>query len=257
MADDASAPRVSTEHKRQRWANLPVFAFAQFSDGQESGLNALFPAITKALGLDSGALGTLSGISKVVRIVFGTLWAIVGDKYGRKKVLVFVTGVWGLWIAAAGLAKTYSQLLILYALGAIGAVAAEPIQNGMLAGMFEDRERGRLARSVHGTAPPGRVRGCAGLRPGKPTLGDAGVQSEGLGRVWHTHDRPAAGVGLVHRQAGRRRVRENVEDRGLRPIEPRPRGDPCLRLALSSIPSKGKRSIRRPSNGQSVSIGGS
>jgi len=79
------------------------------------------------------------------------MWSIVADRVGRKLILVLMTGVWGLWTAAAGLAQDYTQLFILYAIGAIGTVAAEPITNGILVDMYEDDERGKaygLLRSV-------------------------------------------------------------------------------------------------------------
>jgi MFS family permease len=76
-------------------------------------------------------------------MLFGTMWAILGDKFGRKKVLVLMTGFWGLWTAAAGLAQNFTQLLILYSIGVIGTVAAEPIQNGLMVDMFDEDERGK------------------------------------------------------------------------------------------------------------------
>ncbi len=54
-----------------------------------------------------------------------------------------MTGVWGLWTIAAGLAQNFTQLLILYTIGAIGTVAAEPIQNGLMVDMFDEDERGK------------------------------------------------------------------------------------------------------------------
>jgi MFS family permease len=145
-------PQLSEDYKKTRPGAMLAFAFGQVSDSMEGGLiNTLFPVIMKALSLDVGALGTLSSISKWARMLFGSAWAVVGDKYGRKNVLVWMTGIWGLWTAAAGLAQNYTQLLILYAIGSIGTVAAEPIQNGLMVDMFEDEERGKaygLLRSI-------------------------------------------------------------------------------------------------------------
>ncbi|MCU0502740.1 MAG: MFS transporter, partial [Anaerolineae bacterium] len=103
----------------------------------------LFPVIAQALALEVGALGMLSSMSKWARMIFGTLWAIAGDKYGRKKIMFWMTGIWGLWTAAAGLAQNFTQLLVLYTIGAIGTVAAEPIQNGLMVDMFDEDERGK------------------------------------------------------------------------------------------------------------------
>ncbi len=135
---------LTPEYKKTRPGAMFAFAVGTMSDSMEGGLiNTLFPVIQKALGLDIGALGTLSSISKWARMLFGTLWAIAGDKYGRKKILVWMTGLWGIWTAAAGFAQNFTQLLILYTIGVIGTVAAEPIQNGLMVDMFDEEERGK------------------------------------------------------------------------------------------------------------------
>jgi len=140
----APASLLTPEYKKTRPGAMFAFAIGTMSDSMEGGLiNTLFPVISKALGLDIGALGTLSSISKWARMLFGTMWAILGDKFGRKRILVLMTGLWGLWTAAAGLAQNYTQLLILYTIGVIGTVAAEPIQNGLMVDMFDEEERGK------------------------------------------------------------------------------------------------------------------
>lgn len=146
MAEEVQAQTslLTPEYKKTRPGAMFAFAVGTMSDSMEGGLiNTLFPVISKALGLDIGALGTLSSISKWARMLFGTLWAIAGDKFGRKKILVWMTGAWGLWTAAAGFAQNFTQLLILYSIGVIGTVAAEPIQNGLMVDMFDEEERGK------------------------------------------------------------------------------------------------------------------
>jgi len=141
---EAPPSLLTPEYKKTRPGAMFAFAIGTMSDSMEGGLiNTLFPVIAQALGLGVGALGTLSSMSKWARMIFGTLWAIAGDKYGRKKIMFWMTGVWGLWTAAAGLAQNFNQLLILYTIGAIGTVAAEPIQNGLMVDMYEEDERGK------------------------------------------------------------------------------------------------------------------
>ncbi len=141
----AAPPSLLTpEYKKTRPGAMFAFAIGTMSDSMEGGLiNTLFPVIQQALGLELGALGVLSSLSKWARMLFGTMWAILGDKYGRKKVMVLMTGIWGLWTAAAGLAQNFTQLLILYGIGVIGTVAAEPIQNGLMVDMYDEDERGK------------------------------------------------------------------------------------------------------------------
>jgi MFS family permease len=100
------------------------------------------------------------------------MWAIAGDRYGRKRIMVWMTGVWGLWTAAAGFAQNYTQLLILYAIGVVGTVAAEPIQNGLMVDMFDEDERGK----AYGTL---RTIGVAGGLILTPLIGQLANVQEG------------------------------------------------------------------------------
>jgi MFS family permease len=128
-------------------------AFAFVVDNTEGGLiNTLFPVIRAALALDLGALGLLTSISRFARMLFGPLWAMLADRYGRKRILVIVTGVWGIWTALAGLSQNFTQLLILYSIGVIGTVASEPIANGLLADLFEETERGKAYGAIRSIA---------------------------------------------------------------------------------------------------------
>jgi len=149
MSETAVPKSVQKEKPKGRWGGLFAMAFSFIIDGTEGGLiNSLFPVIRDALGMNLSALGIFSSISKFARMLFGPIWAIVADKYGRKKILVFVTGVWGIWTALAGLAQNYTQLLILYSIGVIGTVASEPIANGIIVDLFDSEERGKAYGSL-------------------------------------------------------------------------------------------------------------
>ncbi len=135
---------LTPEYKKTRPGAMFAFAIGTMSDSMEGGLvNTLFPVIMAALKLQIGDLGIISSLSKWARMLFGTMWAILGDRFGRKKVMVLMTGFWGAWTAAAGLAQNFTQLLVLYGIGVIGTVAAEPIQNGLMVDMFDEDERGK------------------------------------------------------------------------------------------------------------------
>lgn len=147
--DAADAVTEAPLKKKGRGKAVGAMAFATTIDNSEGGLvNTFFPMIRSAMGLDLGALGILASLSRFSRMIFGPFWAMAADKFGRKKVLFIVTGVWGLFTVAAGLAQNFTQLLILYGIGVIGTVASEPIINGMLSDMFEDKDRGRAFGTV-------------------------------------------------------------------------------------------------------------
>ena len=157
-ADISSSMKVQSEKPKGRWRNLISMAFAFVVDNTEGGLiNSLFPVIRDAFGLTLTSLGLFTSINRFSRMIFGTFWAMVADKYGRKKILVFITGIWGIWTALAGLAQSYPQLIILYSLGVIGTVASEPIANAMLSEMFASNERGKAFGSIRAISTLGSV----------------------------------------------------------------------------------------------------
>jgi len=127
-------------------------------DTADGGLvNALFPAIRQALGLNLESLGIFTAISRFARMVFGPLWALAGDRFNRKTLMFIVTGVWGIWTVLAGFAQNEAQLMILYAIGAIGVVAAEPLSASITADLFPAEERGKAFGALRGIGGIGFV----------------------------------------------------------------------------------------------------
>jgi MFS family permease len=178
----------------------------QAVENSEGGLiNSLFPVVRADLGLTLGALGILTSIGKFARMIFGPIWAMLGDRFGRKLILV-VTALWGVWTMAAGLAQNYEQLMVLYALGVLGTVAGEPISNGLVSDLFKPDERGKVygsLRSIGGflgiviTPLLGQLAGVPdnqGWRYGMFIMGGIGVLG-GLLTWWLVEDpRKAGGI---------------------------------------------------------------
>lgn len=143
---------------RRRWRSLFALSFGNMIDTADGGLvNALFPAIRQALQLNLESLGLFTAIGRVSRMVFGPLWALAGDRWDRKFLMFLVTGVWGIWTVLAGFAQNETQLLILYAIGAIGVVAAEPLSASITADLFPPDERGKAFGALRGIGGIGFV----------------------------------------------------------------------------------------------------
>ena len=78
---------------------------SQSIDNTEGGVSrTFFPQITVAFGVGDAALGLLNAIGFFARMLFGPVWAIAADRFGRKRILLLVTGAWGLWTIATGFA---------------------------------------------------------------------------------------------------------------------------------------------------------
>ena len=151
MAEQVVAPGVAPSQSatKNRWLTVTVLSTLQLIENSEGGLiNSLFPVIRADLGLTLTSLGILTSIGKFARMIFGPIWAILGDRFGRKLILV-LTALWGVWMVAAGFAQNFNQLVLLYGIGVLGTVAAEPISNGLVSDIFKPNERGK----VYGTMP--------------------------------------------------------------------------------------------------------
>ncbi|MCU1642537.1 MAG: transporter [Nocardia sp.] len=147
--------------KAKGWRQLALLSGLLSMDSSEAAVvSTLFPALRSALGLPLSALGVLVAVSKVIWMICGPIWVLVAQRIGRKKVLVVFCGVWGLWSCAAGLAQNFAQLLVLYAIAAVGYAAGGPLVNGILADLFDESRRGRAAGWLYGgTALIGAVLG--------------------------------------------------------------------------------------------------
>jgi len=137
-----------------RWKSSFALSFASMMDNNEgtSFITALFPIIRVQLGMTLGALGWMAALPKIISVFFGPFWAGVSRKYNRKKVLIFVTGIWGLWAFVIGFAQTLTQLFVLVIILLIGAVASMPIMQELLMDLFGDDERGKAVSIVYGLA---------------------------------------------------------------------------------------------------------
>ena len=117
---NAARQSVAITAPKSRWLTVSVLSVLQMVENSEGGLiNSLFPVIRADLGLTLGALGVLTSVGKFARMIFGPLWAMLGDRFGRKLILV-VAALWGIRMMAAGLAQNFAQLLVLYAIGILG-----------------------------------------------------------------------------------------------------------------------------------------
>lgn len=136
-----------------RTAATITLGISQSIDNSEGGVSkTFFPQIMTAFNVGTSELGVLNALASAARMAFGPIWAIAADRFGRKKVLFIVTGLWGLWTIATGFADSWNQLLTLFAIALIGTVAGEPILNGLLGSMYKASERGRAFGLVRSTS---------------------------------------------------------------------------------------------------------
>ena len=103
----------------------------------------MFPVIAKALSLNVGHLGTRTSFKRILGAIFTPVWGMLADRYSRKAVLVWGTGVWGLWTLLTGFVQNYQQILILAVISGIGLVALQSTPSSLTSDLFKEEERGK------------------------------------------------------------------------------------------------------------------
>ncbi len=122
---------------------------SQSIDNSEGGVSkTFFPQIMAAFGLGNTELGLLNALGNAARMIFGPVWAMLADKFGRKLILFVVTGLWGFWTIGAAFTQSWTMLLLIYGISLVGTVASEPILNGLLGSLYKRSERGKAFGTV-------------------------------------------------------------------------------------------------------------
>ncbi len=142
----ATAVDTKVAKPKRRWLSVIALSAAAFADWCENdALSLLWPRMSQSLGLSLGRLGIVLGVSCFVNTVTTPLWGYAADHFSRKKMLIWVTGVWGLWTAVLGLSQNLFQLVVLRIVSALGLGALWPITFSLIGDLFTKEERGRAA----------------------------------------------------------------------------------------------------------------
>jgi MFS family permease len=196
------APEGQAVPEVGRWRTLLALAFGYFIDqGEGQAMSVLFPTLQDLWGLSYTNLGTIGTIRNVLQAVTAPLWGIAADRFSRKKVIVFGTGLWGLWTLACGLTQSFGQLLAVRAISGIGLGCLMPATFSLMSDTFPPKQRGRALGMLEGMGVFGIVIGTLGLgmlatpdlwRWGFVLLGAFSVLSGLL--VWLLVDEPVRGA---------------------------------------------------------------
>ena len=112
---------VQTQSEKSRWRNMIALSFGYFVDqGEAQAMSVLFPTLRAMWGLSFADLGLVGTIRNILQSISAPFWGFIADKYPRKNVIVFGTGVWGIWTLMVGFSQNFSQLLWIRAISGIG-----------------------------------------------------------------------------------------------------------------------------------------
>ena len=106
--------RGKPEEKKGRWRTMFALAFGYFIDqGEGQALSVLFPTLQAIWGLSYTQLGLIGTIRNILQSITAPLWGYAADRFPRKSVILFGTGLWGIWTLLCGFTQSFGQLLVL------------------------------------------------------------------------------------------------------------------------------------------------
>ena len=144
MESKSNAWMTSGEGHPRRWAILAVLVVSLLVVVLDNTvLNIALPTIQADLGATQSEL--VWAIDSYI-LVFASLlftWGILGDKYGRKKVLIIGLSLFGLASAACAFAATPGMLIAFRALMGVGGAAVLPTTLAIITVVFPPHERGK------------------------------------------------------------------------------------------------------------------
>ncbi len=150
--------------KKRRGPTLFALGFGFFIDrGEEQTMSVLSPILEDLWLLSKSQLGLITTVRTVMQTVSAPFWGYAADKYSRKRIIIFGTGVWGLWTLICGLLTNFGQLLVIRAIAGLGLGCLMPAAFSLLADHYEPNQRGRALGFIGFTGLMGVVISVAAL----------------------------------------------------------------------------------------------
>ncbi|MBI9043671.1 MAG: MFS transporter [Anaerolineaceae bacterium] len=147
-----------------RWRTMIALAFGYFIDqGEAQAMSVLFPTLQSIWGLSYSQLGWIGTIRNILQSISAPFWGFISDKYSRKKVIIFGTGIWGIWTLAVGFSQNFGQLLAIRAISGIGLGCLMPATFSLMSDSFPPEQRGRALGILESIGVLGIVVGTLGL----------------------------------------------------------------------------------------------
>jgi MFS family permease len=158
-------PNVSSpSHDQRRGRTLFALGFGFFVDrGEEQTMAALSPILEDIWSLSKSQLGLITTVRTITQTISAPFWGYAADRYSRKSIIVFGTGVWGLWTLVCGLLTNFGQLLFIRAIAGLGLGCLMPATFSLLADHFKPHQRGRALGFIGFTGLIGVVISVAAL----------------------------------------------------------------------------------------------
>ncbi|WP_298010634.1 MFS transporter, partial [Anaerolinea sp.] len=131
--------------------------------GEGQSMGVLSPIIQSIWGISFQQIGIMETLRSIAQTVSAPFWGYVSDKFSRKKVLIFGTGVWGIWTVLVGLVPNFYSMLIIRAISGLGLGCLMPATFSLLGDHYPQNQRGRALGVIGLVGLMGTVLGVLAL----------------------------------------------------------------------------------------------
>lgn len=131
--------------------------------GESQSMGVLSPIIQSIWGITFQQIGIMETLRSIAQTVSAPFWGYVSDKFSRKKVLIFGTGVWGIWTVLVGLVPDFYSMLLIRAISGLGLGCLMPATFSLLGDHYPQNQRGRALGVIGLVGLMGTVLGVLAL----------------------------------------------------------------------------------------------
>ncbi len=136
-------------------------AIVAFLDGFDTqAIGPAIPAIAAQLGLRPDAMGSVLGASQVGFLIGAFLFGALGDRFGRKRMLLLTTGLFAVGTMATALSGSLEALLISRIVTGLGLGGASPNFISLVGEFVSEERRARAVTMLWAAVPLGGMVGA-------------------------------------------------------------------------------------------------
>jgi predicted MFS family arabinose efflux permease len=130
---------------KSKWQTLVALSLGYFVDqGEAQAMSIFSPVIRQLWGLSIMNLSLITFARSLLQSLSSPVWGYLADKYNRKKVIFWGTGIWGVWTILVGLSQNFGQLLAIRVISGIGLGCLMPATFSIIADTFAPKIRGKM-----------------------------------------------------------------------------------------------------------------
>lgn len=131
------------QKKRSGWTLFALGLGYLVDQSESQSMGVLLPIIQQLWKFNNTQFGLMETLRTIFTTVSAPFWGYAADKFSRKKVLIFGTGVWGIWTILVGLVPDFGSMLIIRAISGLGLGALMPATFSLLGDHYSQNQRGR------------------------------------------------------------------------------------------------------------------